>query len=252
MSFTSLCPRCGSEIKNAHSGIAVCGCGWSDDSHVVQARVKAEKNVVLVLFLSSMALVLAYVHMVSWGSYAFQIPFTRAAQMTGMLSPAGYEELATACIGLNKFSCAESALLSAYQKSNQPIYLAKLARFQVRQNKIADAHNSYNAYFKAGGQDGEIMIQFAKVLEIENQNKDAIHYYKSSIAARPEVLPIQATSGIVRILMKEGRYKEAYARIIQFHGSAGNAKGYLNTELTQLKMYLSSKAGTERVGQPNG
>jgi hypothetical protein len=42
-------------------------------------------------------------------------------------------------------------------------------------------------------------------------------------------------------MMKQGRYQEARQRILAFHASAGNAKGFLNTELTQLDNYFASK-----------
>ncbi len=52
------------------------------------------------------------------------------------------------------------------------------------------------------------------------------------------MLPIAATGAIVRILMKQGQYTEARTRITEFHKSADNAKGYLNTELTQIEQAI--------------
>ena len=44
--------------------------------------------------------------------------------------------------------------------------------------------------------------------------------------------------------MKQGRYEEALTRINNFHASADNANGYLNTEKSQLENYLSKQAKT--------
>src|SRR4051812_25683177 len=66
MSVLSLCPRCGTEIKHANVGLAVCKCGWSDESHLSQERVKAEKKVVNIMLIASVLLALGYMHLVSW------------------------------------------------------------------------------------------------------------------------------------------------------------------------------------------
>jgi hypothetical protein len=86
------------------------------------------------------------------------------------------------------------------------------------------------------------LLNYAKVLEAAAQDGEAQRVYEKSIAANPAVLPVQATTGIVRLLIKHGQYAGAYDRILSFHESAENANGYLNTEMSQLQKQLGEKA----------
>jgi tetratricopeptide (TPR) repeat protein len=197
-----------------------------------------EKQKVIALIATAVVLFLTYVHFAKWGEHALSIPVMRLQQVTGILSAPGYEKLAAACIRVNKWSCAENALLKSFEKSKDPAALNRLAilHMQLGQPKKALVH--FESYFKAGGDDGKTMLAYAKLLELDKKYRDALKYYNSSIASRPDVLPVEATGGIVRILIKEGRYRDAYAQITSFHKSAENAKGYFNTELAQLKPLL--------------
>jgi tetratricopeptide (TPR) repeat protein len=178
------------------------------------------------------------VHFARWGEHALSIPVLRIQQVTGTLSAQGYDKLAKACIGINKWSCAENAMLRSFEKSKDPGALNRLAILHMQLGQPQKAIVQFESYFKAGGNDGRTMLAYAKLLELDKKYRDALKYYKSSISARPDALPVEATGGIIRILIKEGRYREAYAQITSFHKSAENAKGYFNTELTQLKPRL--------------
>lgn len=240
MAFHGNCPQCGSDIPRERygTGYAICECGWYDVSSREQARKQAEKKVIHILIGASVAMVLMYAHLLSWGSYAVSIPFTKLAQVTGTLSKSGYEELAQACIELNKWDCAKDAYLGLYRKTGDSSGLASLAYLQTRLNERDAALSSYAAYVKVGGNDGISLLRYGKMLEEVGQMEQALVIYEKSITARPEILPVQATTAIVRHLIKKGQYEDAYARIIAFHESAGNAKGYLNTERLQLEEAL--------------
>lgn len=237
------CPRCSAELtQDDHSaGFAICKCGWYDNESAHQATEKNEKKTLGVLAGAAVALVLGYGHLVSWGSYAIQIPFVKVAQITGTLSPAGHDELAQACIVLNKWSCAKDAYVDLFHKTNDPQALAKLASLQSRLGETPAALATYTEYRRIGGKDGEALLRFGRLLEEAGQTDAAFDVLEESIAARPEVLPVQATGTIVRMLMKQGRYDEAHKRLVEFRKSAGNAAGYLNTEFAEVSAARSSK-----------
>jgi hypothetical protein len=246
------CPRCNGELhKNVMSGniraggLAVCSkCGWFESQSQAKARVQTENQTITLMIAFSVALLLVAAHMVSWGGHAFTIPGLKVAQWTGMLSPAGYDELAQDCIDLNKYACARTAYIESFQINRSPEPLAKLARLQVRMQETQMAMSTFGTYFKNGGKDGEAALLYGQLLEQAGQDADAEKMLELSIAARSSMLPIAATGAIVRIMMKQGRYDEARTRIENFQASAGNAKGYLNTELAQIeqaiKMYRPS------------
>ena len=245
MSFHGNCPQCSTIIPPERfvSGLAVCECGWCDTTAKTQRENDVEKKTIIGLICAALSIMAFYAHAANWGSYALSIPFVKIAQVTGTLSTQGYKDLADQCITLNKWSCARDAYLGIFTSNRDVQGLSALGHFEVRMGNQPGAIGAYMAYFKNGGKDGEAALDFAKVLESSNQYDQAIQYYEASILARPLVLPIQATAGIVRLQMKQGKYEEAYQRILAFHESAENAKGFLNTELAQLESTLHKTAG---------
>lgn len=246
MAYFSTCPRCNSQLHtNVMSGniqaggLAVCTkCGWFESQSQAQARIKAENKTIGTMIGFAVGILLVSAHMLSWGGYAFSIPGLKIGQWTGMLSSQGYDELAQACVDLGKFACARTAMIENFQTHRTPEPLAKLARLQSRNQETQAAMVTFWSYFKSGGKDGEAAVLYGQLLEQAGQDAEALKMLELSIASRPESLPIAATGAIVRIMMKQGRYEEARERIKLFHESAGNAKGYLNTELAQIEQAI--------------
>ena len=244
MSFHGNCPTCGTHIPQERyaTGHAICECGWTDESASKIFALDVEKKTIMAMIAFCLALVAFYAHAVSWGSYALAIPFVKVQQMTGTLSTQGYHDLADACIAQNKWACAHDAYLGIYTSNRDPQGLADLGHYEVRLGDTAQALSAYASYFKVGGKDGIAALEYAKVLESANQPDQAVQFYQASIDSRPTKLPIQATAGIVRIFIKQGKYEEAYTKIVTFQKGAENAKGFLNTELAQLESQLSKQA----------
>jgi hypothetical protein len=165
----------------------------------------------------------------------------------------GYTELAEACIQLNKWDCAREAYIGMQQITKDGEGLLLLARLQVRLSEPQAAATTLATYFRLGGRDGDAALQYAALLEAQGDDASAMKYYEASIELRPKILPVQATTAIVRLLMKQGKYDQAQERILAFHESAENAKGYLNTELAQAESAMGqTKAGkveSSRQGQ---
>lgn len=243
MKIHGFCPRCSDKLEQEdHSaGFAICKCGWFDNESSQQASEKNEKKTMAVLAGAAIVLVLGYGHLISWGSFAIQIPFVKVAQMTGTLSPAGHNELAEACIVLNKWSCAKNAYLDLFHKTKDPVALAKLASLQSRLGDTTAALVTYQEYHRLGGREADALLKYGRLLDEAGQTQVAFQVLEESIAARPEVLPVQATGSIVRMLMKQGRYEEAHQRLVEFRKSAGNAAGYLNTEMAEVSAARSGK-----------
>lgn len=246
MAYFGTCPRCNSQLHtNVMSGniraggLAVCSkCGWYESHAQAAERVKTENQTITIMITFAVSLLLISAHMLSWGGHAFSIPMLKAGQWTGMLSSRGYDELAQVCMDLGKYPCARTAMIENFQIHRTPEPLAKLARLQVRTQETQAALVTFASYFKNGGKDGDAALLYGQMLEQAGQDAEALKMLEFSIAARGEQLPIAATGGIVRIMMKQGRYDEARERITQFHASAGNAKGYLNTELAQIEQAI--------------
>jgi tetratricopeptide (TPR) repeat protein len=235
------CPRCASSlVKTLDSSF--CECGWYDRASEKAARKSVDSKTMKGLIAFSILLAAVYVHLVNWGGDAVSIISLRARQATSTLSPRGYDQLAQVCINVNNWSCAENAYTQNFLITKDPAALSKHASLLVALQRKDEALAIFAKYFNEGGKDGGTMVEYAKLLEMKNKEVEAVKFYLGSIKARPEILSVQAESGIVRILIKQGKYKQALTRVEAFHDSAGNAKGYLNTELAQLKGRLQTVA----------
>jgi tetratricopeptide (TPR) repeat protein len=244
MSFLGTCPQCSTEIPKDRyvSGFAICECGWSDTTGLRRANKAHDKKAVRSLVAGAVILVALFAHLSTWGSYSAAIPLVKIQQLTGTLSKAGYLELGENCIALGRFECAKSAYADLFSSNGDASGLALRANLEDRLGETAAATNDYAAYFSAGGKETKAFVAYGHLLETANRNAEASTAYENAIATTGEVLPVQATTGLVRLLMKEGKYELALERIKAFHESAGNAVGYLNTELTQLESYLGTQA----------
>lgn len=242
------CPRCNSQLHtNVMSGnikaggLAVCSkCGWYESQAQAELRKKSENETITIMVTFAVSLLLVSAHMLSWGAHAFSVPLLKVGQWTGTLSTRGYDELAQDCIDLGKYECARTAMIENFQSHRTPEPLAKLARLQVRLQQTPQAMVTFASYFKNGGKDGDSALLYGQMLEQGGQDAEALKMLEASIVARGTQLPIAATGAIVRIMMKQGRYDDARERIEQFQASAGNAKGYLNTELAQIEAAIKA------------
>lgn len=216
--------------------LAVCTkCGWYESHAQHQSRIKSENEAIGIMISFAVTILLVSAHMLSWGAHAFSIPALKLGQWTGTLSTRGYDELAQSCIDLGKYACARTALIENFQSHRTPEPLAKLAILQVRLQETPAAMTTFASYFNNGGKNGDAALLYGQLLEQAGRDEEAMKMLEISIIGRGQQLPIAATGAIVRIMMKQGRYDEARERIAQFHSSAENAKGYLNTELAQVE-----------------
>jgi tetratricopeptide (TPR) repeat protein len=222
--------------------LSSCVVSWLD-RQAEKATLRANDRKTIKGLLAFAAVMCAtYVHMVNWGGDSISIVALRIRQATSTLSARGYGDLAQACVNANNWGCADNAYTQMFKVSKDPADLNKHASFLVALKRYDDAMNVFSTYFKEGGSDGGAMLEYARLLETKSKDDDALRFYVRSVKARPELLSVNAESGIVRILMKQGKYKQALRRIQAFHESAGNAKGYLNTELEQLQRRMGTVA----------
>lgn len=258
MAHFAHCPRCNHDLHTGiisgniqAGGLAICShCGWFESKAQARARIKTENQTIVAMVTTTVAILLLTAHMLSWGAHAFSVPLLKVGQLTGTLGASGYNDLAQMCLDLGKLPCAKQAYIENFRKNRDLESLAKLARVQVRNQETQNAITTFAAYVNAGGRNGEAALLYGQLLEQAGQDAEALRMMELSIVSRPDSLPIAATGAIVRILMKQGRYEEAKERLVRFHESAGNAKGYLNTELSQIeqaiKLYRTSKTATKR------
>lgn len=199
---------------------------------------KHEKQTIGIFIAIAVAVTLAYGHIISWGPHAGSALVLQAGNTFGLLGAKGYKELAQACVDNNKWDCAEKAYVSLFQKTNDAEVVGELAELQTKLERFPQAAATYGTYFKLGGKDPDKAYFYGQVLEQIGQDEQAVEMYQTSIEQNPENLSINATSALVRLLMKQGKNSEARAIVKAFHEGAENAKGYLNAEAAELEKTL--------------
>lgn len=197
--------------------------------------------------ISAVGVLVLALHFIKWGEYAFSLPFLRLRQATGLLSAGGYSDLATACASIRQWDCVENAFEQVFSKTKDPEAIRQIASMQLRLEKNDQAAESYSRYFAAGGKDVMAHLEYAALLESKHRVSEAMAIYKKAIDLTPaSKLPVQATAGLVRLEIKMERYTKALNRILEFHALSPNAKGYLNTELEQLKALVKNQRRVAR------
>lgn len=234
------CPRCSQVLHNQNysTGYAICSCGWFETRAERRQLKKTEKDAIKAMAVFATIFVLGFAHLLNWSHYSAQVPLLTIQSITGTLSADDERNWALACVELNKWERAEELYRDLFSRTSDPSALADLAHLQARLGETAKALTTYSSYVTAHGHDSLTLLRYGQLLETSGRGSEAIEQFEASIAADPERLPVQATSGIVKVLSSQGRFAEAYERIKLFHESAGNAQGYLNTELAELSAHL--------------
>jgi tetratricopeptide (TPR) repeat protein len=217
---------------------AYCTCGWINPKSSIRATNKAQTKTIKIMVTAAILVSLSFAHLAYWGAHSVSGPVLTVEAAMGSTASETYRELAKICIERNRWSCAREAYLNLQRLTKDGTGLIMLARLHVKLGEIQAALTTLGYYFRTGGQDGEAALQYAKLLESSGDLDSAIKYYDASVAMRPNVLPIQATTGSVRILIQQAKYEDAHNRIVEFQAGAENAKGYLNTELAQVEQAL--------------
>ncbi len=225
----------------------ICTCGWKD--RIVEREMARQRDIrtSIRLAVSALGVLVMAMHFIKWGEHSFAVPFLRLRQATGLLSAGGYSDLATACSSIGQWGCVENSFEQVFQKTKDPEAIRMIASMQLRLEKNDQAAESYARYFKAGGKDMMAHLEYAALLESKHRVTEAMSIYKKAIDLTPaSKLPVQATAGLVRLEMKMERYTKALNRILQFHALSPNAKGYLNTELEQLRALVKNQRRVAR------
>lgn len=240
--YQTQCHQCGADLTiDPRLGPAsICKCGWQDPRPMAQNQEKWDRKLSLQLLGFALVTFYTFAHLAMWGSFPIQGPILKLKQTMAISPRATNLELASICIELANWDCAKNAYYNLYH-SGDPAGLVHLGRLQMRLKENDAAFISFDRYFQAGGKDLTAARDFGKLLEEKGQNELAIQYFEKSIDPKADTLPIYATAGIVRVLMKKGMKEEAMQRILDFHELADNAKGYFGAEYEQLSKTVKVK-----------
>lgn len=247
--FAQLCPRCGASLTADRlvNGQAICACGWYAEKNQNRAERKTSRQTVLAMLSAAVVFLGIAVHLINWGPEGFSVAAIYLKRAVGGLDESGYLKLNRTCVALAKWNCAKQSYRDLYKLKAEAKYLGELAYLEQRTSEAEQATVTFERYFKAGGRDPMMLLRYARLLEAAGRDDDALNIYEAACQAQPPgVLPVQATSGLVKILIKHGQFSAARARIKAFHESASNANGYLNAEWAEVVSSLRGKTSNHR------
>ncbi len=243
MYLQGTCPKCGSELSQDRyiNGNPICQCGWSHNRAAKIKETQWQHKVFKSYGVFSVVLMAFFVYALQWGGYVYKMPLIQLARVVGAITPAGLQEYIQACLALGKFDKAQEAYIELFQKTQNPEVASQLAQLQTRLGDLDGAIKTYEFYLKTGGKDATTIFHYAEILERRGDIAGATKYYQASLDAKPDVLNVSAHAGLVRILMNQKKWTEAYEYIAKFQSTSEQAKGYLNTELMQLEKQIEPK-----------
>ncbi len=228
------CPKCASNTTFGQ----ICICGYGAKDSFVLALEKKDRSVAVVYVTFSLVIILSYMHILNWGPYALEFPILKVGHLIGVLNSKNYVKLADDCIARAKDKCAKQIYIDMFKQTKDIEALALLAQLQVKTHEPEIAVKTFEAYYKKGGKNPKVSLQFALALEQVKNYNASIRYFNLSIKQNPEKLSVFATGELLRIFMAQQKYSKAQDLIETFWASAENAKGYFNTEAAQLKKYV--------------
>lgn len=237
------CPRCQEPMVSLSPGLQICSCGWcGSEVHKRESR-KVELKIIMTMVAITIFLCTSVHHVGTWGKNSASVVFYKLKTIVAP-APQDYRSFASICFTAHRWNCVEDAHAEEYRLSKNPEVIAMQASLKLRLQDRAAATRLYARYFEVGGHDVDAKIAYAKILEMNENPEVALKFYSEAASETPaDLLPLEATSGLVRVLIGLGRYQQAKIEILKFHDSASNAKGYLNQELNQVDRVLNERVG---------
>lgn len=244
MGMMPSCPKCGTELATPFA--KVCGCGWFDNREAIKTERNREKRAIAQIIMGAILLAVVVSQFATWGGSLFPVYAIKLKQTLFLGSEKDHLRIANYCRELRNWKCVEKSYRAMMSDHKSVTAIGDLARLKFQLGDYPSARKLFSEYFAANGNSPANMVIYGKILEASKASIEALEYYKMALKASEhtdsQILPVEATSGVVRTLIKTGRHREARATILEFHGSTENAKGYLNNELQQVEQVLKSRA----------
>ena len=242
------CPICYQSLNcnEAYSAIALCSnCGWSQNVKPQKKINKTQMSIVKSMVAASIGFLLILFHFSKWGSDSVNIVYLKTAEVLRLAGPIQYNKLFEVCKRGNKHDCMENTLKRHYESTGEPEQLKALALFQLRREKTAPALQTYKKYFSVTGNnpiDAQSAFNYAKLLEHNNQPKEALTYYGKILSQQEKhIVPVNAVRNKLNLLIQLDRQQEALQLVNKYKNLKHEDK-YLTQEIAQWEKQILSKS----------
>lgn len=239
------CPRCGSQIDKErlkNSPLVCDSCGWVNSDQVAEKNQSITKAYIMVIGSLSLFMVAAFMLAVNWDNHGVEILRLKPRQYLGVASTVQLQRIAEICKERGKLDCMEEALHEAVEKEplNDEIVI-EYAKTVLQTKNYQEGQRLLGQYFNQGGQELEAAYLFAQILGHQGRVNDAVMYYNSVLAAKPDVLQVTVTKNLVDLLVHDNRLEEAQKLIKKTRKQAGRPGAYfMSAELNQIEKKLKA------------
>lgn len=233
------CPVCQSDLSEASwaGGEAYCHCGWSSQRESKKAERREESRRAMTLLGASFVFVLLFSGFLYLTTVGGQIFLIKQKISFGVAGPEELRSLSDRCLQLGEESCALEALTAASLLQPKKLdLLLDLARFQMEMGKFAEAAITYKTYLEKGGEDNDVVYRVGKALALAGDREEAKRYYEQAMMDKPGSVNLNATKGLIRLFIQDGRLHEARGLIAQFKQKTRSQVQYFSDELKMIEM----------------
>lgn len=237
---TETCPRCLTELSpvRAQSTPKVCnGCGHVLSKAEATSAKDFERHSLYWVVGSSIAIVLTFMHVVSWGGYSLEVIPLQVFQFIGLDSDENQERMAHICLDTKKLDCVES--IYSRKAHSDPNGLIRLGRFQFNRMKYTEAATTFQTYFLNGGEnDPDARFVYARALSEAGNVDEAAKQYDLLLATKPDVLQVTVAQNYVKLLVQHNRLEQALKVLQSIRRRGDSVTMFMDSEFKDISQKL--------------
>ena len=158
--------------------------------------------------------------------------------MFGILNSKGFVELAEICNARATTKCVIKTYQDMYRHNKNIEAMAMLAQFEFRNHDSQSAIRDFDSYFRFGGRDPKVPLQYALALEEIHNYDVSIHFLSLSIHQNPSKLALIPTAEMLKIYIAQQKYEQAQRLLENFWSRSDKQHAYFNAEESHIQRYL--------------
>ena len=241
MEAHNTCPACQKDIppERCFGNTMACECGWTKDlSPETKGGYKLNATSIMLIGVG-VCLILSFIHIVNWNTYAINIIPLKTRQILGFAKTPELNRIVNICTERKKWSCVEETLTHIYQQDSTQIEaLHKLGKLYVNLGRHETAIETYKKYFDKGGDHTEAHYQYAKSLGKTGKVQESIFQYQKVLGSRPNVLQTTVTRSYVAMLIANKQWQEAKSVIENYRRKSKSGEFFMENELKKINEKL--------------
>ncbi len=205
----------------------------------VEKKRKIIRSIALITFLVGVAW-----QMIHWKGFFFQVSFLQVKSLTVGLGAQDLKDYGAICNTLQYWGCSENIFGQWIRRfPGSQVGLANFGIALGQMGKWQRSVNSFERYFKRGGNSFDAMLWYAKGLNQLLQPALALQWYYRSLSVSPG--NSEVATALVDHLVGMGRFEEALSVIASFNRGVPEKNPFWQTKIVTIKKYIAQSGSEE-------